>query len=53
MNYFLFISIFKFKKTNFKLYDNFRKKNGNDRTADVAQSERSNIKCNASTFSNI
>ena len=41
---FYFISIFNFRKTIFKLYDKFRKKNGNDMTANVAQPERNNIK---------
>ena len=31
----------------------FRKNKGNDMAADMAQRERSNIKCYTSTFSNI
>ena len=45
--------IFKFIKTIFKLYDKFKKKNGNDMAADVAQPERNNIECYISAFSNI
>ena len=49
--YFIYISILKLIKTLFKLYDKFKKDDGNDMTADVAQHERSNIKCYASAFS--
>ena len=47
------ISILKLKKTNFKLLNNYKTYGGNDMDADVAQCERSNIKCYASAFSNI
>ena len=54
---FLFSSILKlweiFRKSIFKLWENFRKNKRNDMVADVAQLERSNIKCYASAFSNI
>ena len=51
--YFTFVSILKLKKTNFKLLNNYKKYGGNDMAADVAQRERSIIKCYASAFSNI
>ena len=54
---FLFSSILKlweiFRKSIFKLWENFRKNKGNDMAADMAQLERSNIKCYASAFSNM
>ena len=52
--YFIFVSILKLKKkTNFKFLNNYKKYGGNDMAADVAQRERSIIKCYASAFSNI
>ena len=51
VNYFRFISILKLIKTILKLLDKFRKYDGNDMSADVAQRERSNINCYTSTFS--
>ena len=51
--YFIFVSILKLKKTNFKLLNNYKKHGGNDMDADVAQRERSNNKCYTSAFSNI
>ena len=51
--YFIFVSILKLKKTNFKFLNNYKKYGGNDMAADVAQRERSNIKCYALVFSNI
>ena len=53
VKYFIFISILKLIKTILKLKEKFRKDDGNDMTADVAQCERSNIKCYALAFSNI
>ena len=44
-NYFRFISILKLIKTILKLYDKFRKYEGNDMTTDVAQRKRNNINC--------
>ena len=52
-NYFLFIRIFKFRKTIFKLWDKFRKKCDNDMAANVAQPKCSNIKCYALVFTSI
>ena len=51
--YFIFVSILKLKKTNFKFLNNYKKYDGNDMAADMAQRERSNTKCYASVFSNI
>ena len=51
--YFIFVSILKLKKTNFKLLNHYKKYGENEMTADVAQCERSNIKCYVSAFSNI
>ena len=51
--YFIFVSILKLKKTNFKLLNNYKKYGGNNMVVDVAQCERSNIKCYVSAFSNI
>ena len=48
--YFIFFSIL---KTIFKLLKKYKKYDENDMATDVAQHERSNIKCYASTFSNI
>ena len=46
-NNFSFISILKLIKIILKLQDKFRKDDGNDMVVDVAQCERSNIKCHA------
>ena len=51
--YFIFVSILKLKKTNFKFLNNYKKYGGNDIAANVAQREHSNIKCYTSAFSNI
>ena len=51
--YFIFVSILKLKKTNFKLLNNYKKYGGNNMVVDVAQCERSNIKCYVLAFSNI
>ena len=51
--YFIFVSILKLTKTNFKFLNNYKKYGGNSMVVDVTQCERSNIKCYASAFSNI
>ena len=51
--YFIFVSILKLKKTNFKLLNNYKKYGGNNMVVDVAQCERSNIKFYVLAFSNI
>ena len=47
------ISILKGVNTFLICRKNTKKEDGNDMTADMAQRERSNNKCYASTFSNI
>ena len=49
--YFIFISILKLIKTILKLLDKYKKEDDNDMVVDLAQYERGNIKCYASTFS--
>ena len=49
--YFIFFSIFKLIEIIFKLLDKYQKNDGNDMVSDIAQRERSNIKCYISTFS--
>ena len=51
--YFIFVSNLKLIKTILKLQDKFRKEDGNDMAANVAQWKCSNIKCYTSAFSNI
>ena len=52
-NYIIFISILNFRKSIFKLLDKYKKYDGNDMVADIAQRKCSEIKCYDSTFSNI
>ena len=47
------LEIFFFFNSILKLWEKFRKKKQNDKTPDMAQQERSNIKCYTSIFSNI
>ena len=48
----IYFIILKLIKSFLKLLGKYKKYYGNDMTADVAQRERSNIKCYASAFSN-
>ena len=49
----IYFIILKLIKSIFNCWENTKKYYGNDMAADVAQRECSNIKCYASTFSNI
>ena len=51
--YFIFFSILKLIEIIFKLLDKYQKNDGNDMVANIAQRERSNIKCYTSTFNTI